>query len=59
MKIAIIGSGIAGMGAASLLHPHHEITLYEEAATPGGHARTVDAQFAEERGRGGYGVHRL
>jgi predicted NAD/FAD-binding protein len=40
-KIAIIGTGISGMGAASLLHPHHEITLYEKNSYIGGHSRTV------------------
>ncbi|MDX1975216.1 MAG: FAD-dependent oxidoreductase [Rickettsiales bacterium] len=43
-KIAIIGTGISGMGAASLLHPHHEITVYEKNGTVGGHSRTVQAK---------------
>lgn len=41
-KIAIIGTGISGMGAASLLHPHHDITVYEKNARIGGHSRTLD-----------------
>lgn len=41
-KIAIIGSGIAGMGAAYMLNPHHDITLYEQSSVVGGHSRTVD-----------------
>jgi predicted NAD/FAD-binding protein len=40
-NIAIIGSGISGMGSAHLLHPHHQITLYEKSATIGGHSRTL------------------
>ncbi|MFM9889833.1 MAG: NAD(P)/FAD-dependent oxidoreductase [Rickettsiales bacterium] len=40
-SIAIIGSGISGMGAAHLLHPHHAITVYEKAPRVGGHSRTV------------------
>lgn len=42
MRIAIIGSGIAGLGAAYLLHPHHEIMVFEKNLSLGGHARTVD-----------------
>ena len=38
--IAIIGSGISGMGTAHLLHPKHAITLYEKNAVTGGHTRT-------------------
>jgi predicted NAD/FAD-binding protein len=44
MKIAIIGSGISGLGAAHLLHDKHEITLFEKNATLGGHSRTVNAK---------------
>jgi predicted NAD/FAD-binding protein len=43
LRIAVIGSGIAGLGSAWLLDPHHEVTLFEAAPRPGGHARTVDA----------------
>lgn len=43
-RIAIVGTGISGMGAAYLLHPHHRITVYESASRPGGHARTVTVQ---------------
>ena len=41
MRIAIIGSGIAGMTAAHLLHPQHEVHLFEADGRPGGHANTV------------------
>ena len=44
MKIAIIGSGISGLGAAYLLATTHEITLYEKNASLGGHSRTIDIQ---------------
>ena len=40
-KIAIVGTGISGLGSAYLLNPDHEITLYEKAARVGGHSRTV------------------
>lgn len=39
-RIAIIGSGIAGMSSAYLLHKQHDITLYEKSADIGGHSRT-------------------
>ncbi len=43
-KIAIIGTGISGLGAASLLHPHHDITVYEKNDYVGGHSRTITVQ---------------
>jgi predicted NAD/FAD-binding protein len=47
MKIAIIGTGISGLSAASLLHPHHDITLYEKNPYIGGHSRTVEVKTAD------------
>jgi predicted NAD/FAD-binding protein len=41
MKIAIIGSGISGLGAAYLLNPHHDITVFEKNDYIGGHSRTI------------------
>ena len=43
MRLAIIGSGISGLGAAWLLHQQHEITIYEKENRIGGHANTVEA----------------
>jgi hypothetical protein len=43
MNIAIIGSGIAGLTCAWRLAGHHQVTLFEAGATPGGHTATVDA----------------
>jgi predicted NAD/FAD-binding protein len=40
MKIAIIGSGIAGNVAARRLHARHEITVYEAGDHVGGHSHT-------------------
>jgi predicted NAD/FAD-binding protein len=42
MNIAIIGSGIAGLTCAWRLAGHHQVTLFEAGATPGGHTATVD-----------------
>jgi len=41
MKIAIIGTGIAGLGAAHALSRLHDVELYEEKPSPGGHANTI------------------
>lgn len=40
MRIAVIGSGIAGMGAAWLLSREHEVVLFEREARLGGHTHT-------------------
>ena len=42
MDTAIIGTGISGLGAAYLLAPRHNITVYEKNAYIGGHSRTID-----------------
>lgn len=42
MKIAVIGSGISGTGAAWLLSPEHEVDLFEADDRLGGHAHTHD-----------------
>jgi uncharacterized protein len=41
VRIAIIGAGISGLTAAHLLHPEHEIVVYEAGDHVGGHANTV------------------
>lgn len=41
MRIAIIGSGIAGLSCAHVLGPHHDVTLFEAADRLGGHSNTV------------------
>ncbi len=40
-KIAIIGTGIAGMGCGHFLHRKHDITLFEQGTHIGGHTHTV------------------
>jgi predicted NAD/FAD-binding protein len=41
-RIAVVGSGIAGLSAAWLLSQHFEVTLYEAETRLGGHSNTVD-----------------
>ncbi|MEO9515171.1 MAG: FAD-dependent oxidoreductase [Paracoccaceae bacterium] len=41
LRIAVIGGGISGMGAAHTLAPDHQVTLFESEARLGGHARTI------------------
>ncbi len=45
MRIAIIGSGIAGMTAAHLLQRQHDVHLFESDGRPGGHAHTVQLEL--------------
>ncbi len=42
MKIAIVGSGIAGLTAAHHLFPEHDITVFEANGHLGGHVHTHD-----------------
>ena len=42
MKVAIVGSGIAGLAAAHRLQAHAQVTLYEANSYFGGHTHTVD-----------------
>lgn len=44
-KIAVVGTGIAGLAAAWRLSLAHDVTLYEAAPRPGGHANTVTARI--------------
>ena len=41
-RIAIVGSGISGLGAAWALHRDHDITVFESSARVGGHSNTFD-----------------
>ncbi len=46
MKIAVIGSGIAGLSAAHVLakNPDNEVVIYEAADRLGGHANTITVE---------------
>ncbi|MEJ7601129.1 MAG: FAD-dependent oxidoreductase [Kofleriaceae bacterium] len=43
MRIAIVGAGIAGLGAAHALAGIHQVTLFDAAPRAGGHVMTIDA----------------
>lgn len=45
-KIAVIGTGIAGMSAAWMLNGHHDITVFENGDHVGGHSNTVNSGSA-------------
>ncbi len=47
MKIAVVGSGIAGLGAALALSDAHEVRLFERDERIGGHANTMEAEFPD------------
>ena len=42
MRIAVVGSGIAGLSSAYLLSRRHEVVLFESEAHLGGHTHTHD-----------------
>ena len=45
MRIAVVGSGIAGLAAAYQLRDHAEVTLFEAGDYFGGHTHTVDVSL--------------
>jgi uncharacterized protein len=45
MRIAVIGSGISGMVAASRLHREHDVTVFEAGSYVGGHTHTRDVTW--------------
>ena len=45
VKIAIIGTGVAGLVTAHHLHPHHDLTIFEASDRVGGHVNTVEVEL--------------
>src|ERR1700761_6598268 len=45
MKVAIIGGGISGLGAAYALKDRADVTLFEQDDRLGGHANTVTVDY--------------
>lgn len=48
MKIAVVGSGIAGLTAAYYLSKKHEVTVFEKNDYIGGHTATVDIKVGSQ-----------
>jgi uncharacterized protein len=44
MRIAVVGGGVSGLVAAYLLHPEHDVTVFEAGAYAGGHTNTVTVE---------------
>ncbi len=49
VRIAIIGTGIAGNAAAYALSQRAEIAVYEKDIRPGGHSHTIDVDYEGTR----------
>lgn len=54
-RVAVIGGGVCGLALAHRLEGRAAVTLFEAAAEPGGHARTLrDGGFLVEAGPNGF-----
>ncbi len=49
MRVAVVGTGIAGLGAAYLLSRRHEVEVFEQAGYVGGHTNTVPTPLPDGR----------
>ena len=48
MKVAVIGSGISGLGAAYFLSKKYKVDLFEKEDRFGGHSHTIDIKLNED-----------
>lgn len=51
MKIAVVGTGVSGLGAAWALAKEHQVVVYEQSDRLGGHANTVSLALPGQRGK--------
>ena len=49
MRIAVVGTGIAGNAAAWALSQRYAVTVYERELRPGGHSHTVTVDYGGTR----------
>jgi predicted NAD/FAD-binding protein len=49
MRVAVVGTGIAGLTAAHRLAERHAVVVFEADDRPGGHAHTVDVELPDGR----------
>ena len=49
LRVAVVGSGVAGLTAAHILARTHEVTLFERDDRLGGHANTIAVRAADGR----------
>jgi len=56
MRVAVVGSGIAGLGVAHALCGRAELTLFEAGDYFGGHTHTVDVTLPSAHGPVSWGV---
>jgi uncharacterized protein len=52
MKIAVIGTGIAGVSAAQMLQHEHQVSMFEKRDRMGGHTHTWTLQEGPNQGLG-------
>jgi uncharacterized protein len=48
MRVAIVGAGISGLVVARLLHPRHEVTVFDAGSYAGGHTNTIRVDTPNE-----------
>ena len=51
MRVAVIGTGIAGNAAAWALSKRYPVTVYDRELRPGGHSHTVTIDYDGSRSR--------